>query len=197
MPENGTEPNIEQKEAPAGEPAEKVYKQADVDSIAEKVRQTEARKAAALEKQLADLRDKTMSEQEKAIKAAREEGATAAKAEARAEAIGALIAVKGIKPEAAARLARLANDYEGSALEAVAAFEADFPQFFKTGRPVPDGNDGPTKGESRTTEWTPEAISEAIHNGTYNKYRDEILAYQAKNYTMVTSRAPGEALRKG
>ena len=173
----GTQNTTEAEKATAGGNAseERVYKQADLDAITEKVRATEAKRVAALEKELASLREKSMTEQEKAIKEAEERGKGLAAQEWRGKAIRTALIASGMDAEKAASAANLAPADVDDPAEAVAKLRETWPELFGgQKRAAAPGGDLPRSGTPTADEWTDERIDAVIRSGQYAKYRDQI-----------------------
>ena len=173
--------------------AEKVYKQADVDSSTEKVRQTEAAKRIKAEKDLADLQARSMTEDEKRLADAKAEGRkeveTQLEVAKREAAVLRHLAAKlgpNATDEQLADLAKLAGD--GDPKEAVEALAAKWPGFFTTNTTrAPGGGGGRNVTGGGDEEYTPEYLDDMIgkHGPGWmtKERRAKIAAYEAAHNT--------------
>ncbi len=162
-------------EKPA-EQAEKVYKQADVDAITNKVRETEGKKLAEKEAEIEKLRQQTMTEDQKKLEAARSEGAKEYKTKLetieRERGLERSFMDGGLNPKRlSGALAIIKSSIpEATPDEAAAFLKKEYPEFFNK-------QFGPGDGVSKSEpaeEWTDERIKEVIRNGTYAQHLPEI-----------------------
>ena len=164
----------------------KSYTQADVDSITEKVRKTEARARAKLEAELAAVKRANETEAEKAIREAEERGASEAKAELerlkKSSALKDMLLAEGIDPQRVSAAVRLADDYEDAAEEAKRLKES-LPEWFGGGTTKRQtGADGRTAHIGDDFDPAdPEQVDEYIRThgiDAYAKKRDAIRSAQ-------------------
>ena len=152
----GEEPKVVEPNQPAGDEPKgsggdepRTYTQDDLDNITAKVKATAEKRAAELEAKLDSLRKASESEQEKAIREAREAAAqevSAAKdAEIKRIRLEAALAREGLADEQAERLAKLAGD-------------------------------GDIADEVKALLTAPDTIRDIIRRGQYEEYRDRIEA---------------------
>lgn len=163
-----TETTTAEEAATTSERAEKVYKQADVDSITAKVRTGLETKLRAAEAEAERLRTANQTEEEKKLAEARAEGANEVQAQLEAlkreNSIKLALIAKGVPESQLDRYARLV-DADADPKEAVDALAKETPQLFQAFKPTNPGPGGrsPASGQSGV-EMTVEGISEYLRD---------------------------------
>ena len=202
MPEEGTKDVT----APPAE-TEKVYKQADVDSITEKVRLGFEKKLMAAAAESEKLKASLLSEDEKKLAAAKAEGAaemTKQLAEhTRTSAVREELLARGISKDQVAAMSRLVDPEIENVTAAVDAVAKTYAPLFNAKRSV--GADGrntqnPNSALGGLTDCSPDAIEKQLsgmtwqeQNAWWRKYGPAVIAEQKKGSAIQTF-APGEPM---
>ncbi len=179
------------------------YTQEVMDDIAGKVRRTEEAKRAKLETQIADLETKLLSEDEKKIKEARDEGAAEVLKDLaklkRESAIREDLLARGISRDQLGGIARLVDPEVEDVTEAVEAVAKAYAALFDTKQVGGGGGRNPEPGEA--TDYSPAGMDRILapmnHQeqvAWYKEHGAEVEAWQAAQSGMVTTRAPGQGL---
>lgn len=180
-PDEGGDPTTPAKEV------EKTYSQVDVDNITAKVRGGLEAKLTKAQKELEDLRQKAMSDDERKIAEAKAEAVKEYQgklaAVERASAIKLELAARGIGREHIDRVVRLVGDEEDPS-EAVNVLVKEMPQLFQNKARTVGGAAGPNQELSEGPAYTADYVTEMIGKkgpGWYAEHKKEIEKWQAEN----------------
>ena len=177
------------------------YSQTDVDSIVNKVKANLQGQIDKLSGDNEKLRKAGLTESEKQLEQAREEGGADAlktlAAERRSAGVREELLSRGIKREQLGSMSRLVDPETEDAAEAVGAVAKEFPELFKTNSV--GGGGGRNAGTSDTGgEWTADKIEQALGGLSpedaqrwWDKNGKDVLKYQRSSMGYRTI-APGQ-----